>query len=115
MTAFDQEPPLQATPLLTSSTSLSRRLTRHPLRPHLALNPPRLASRRSRRALRLLGLLFALGRRLLLLAFCNRLLAGCFAGLGTLRAAVFDEFEGCADDASLLLYGAASAPFCGFL
>lgn len=94
-----------------SSTSLSGRLIRHTLRPHLALNPPRLPPRRSSRAFRLLSLLLALSRRLLLLALRNSFLTRCLAGLGTLRAAVFDEFEGSADNASLLLYGAAGALF----
>ena len=67
------------------------------------------------RTLRLLGLLLALGRRLLLLALRDGLLARGLAGLGSLRATVFDEFEGSADDASLLLYGAAGALFGGFL
>lgn len=100
---------------LTSSTSLSRRLIRHPLRSHLALDSPRLPPRRSSRTLRLLGLLLALGRRFLLLALGNSLLACCLAGLGTLRTAVFDEFEGCTDDASLLLHSTAGALLGGFL
>ena len=99
------------TPHNPNSTSLPRRLIRHALRPHLALDPPRLPPRRSSRTLCLLGLLLALGRRLLLLAFGDGLFPSCFARLGTLRAAVFDEFEGGADDASLLLYGATGALF----
>ena len=102
-------------PSITSLTSLSGRLVRHTFRPHLALNPPRLPPRRSGRTLRLLGLLLALGRRLLLLALRDSLLTCCLASLGTLRAAVFDEFEGGADDASLLLHGAAGALFGGIL
>lgn len=100
---------------VTSSTSLPGRLIRHTFRPHLALNPPRLPPRCSSRTLRLLSLLLALSCCLLLLALRDCLLTCCLAGLGTLRAAVFDEFEGSADDASLLLYGAAGALFGGFL
>ena len=99
----------------TSSTSLSRCLIRHTLRPHFALDPPWLPPRRACRTLRLLGFLLALRRRLLLLALRDSLFACCLTCLGALRAAVFNEFEGRADDASLLLYGAAGALFRGFL
>lgn len=114
MTSIANHAPLPFFPI-TSSTSLSGHLVRHTLRPHLALDPPRLPPRRSSRTLRLLGLLLTLSRRFLLLALRNSFLACCLAGLGPLRATVFDEFEGSADDASLLLYGAAGALFGDFL
>ena len=117
-----QPPPLPTPPLLPTnssllapSTSLSRRLARYTLRAHLTLYPPRLPPCRPRRALRLFGLLLALGRRFLLLALGDGFFPRCLARFGTLRAAVFDQFEGRADDASLLLYGAAGALFRGFL
>jgi len=37
------------------------------------------------------------------------------AGFGTLGSALFDDVEGCTDDASLLLYRAAGALFGDFL
>lgn len=113
MTSNRKQPsaPLPPSHPITTSTSLSGRLIRHSLRSHLALNPPRLPPRRASRTLRLLGLLLALGRGLLLLALRDGLFPRRLARLGTLRATVFDEFEGRADDASLLLYGAAGALF----
>lgn len=57
----------------------------------------------------LLGLLLALLLGLLGLAGCNGLLSGGGAGFGTLAAALLDDVEGGADNATLLLDGAAGA------
>ena len=88
---------------------------RRALCPHLTLNPPRLPPRCTSRALRLLGLLLAFSCSFLLLALRDGFLAGCFSGFGSLRAAVFDQFEGGADDATLLFYGTAGALLGDFL
>ena len=98
-------------PLTTLRTDLLRRA----LRTHLALNPARLSTSLTLRALSLLGLLLALTLLLLVLALGDSFLAGCLASFGALRAAVFDEFERCADDASLLLYCSAGALLGDFL
>ena len=78
------------TPTLSHLSRLPRRLIRNPLTAHLTLNPTRLAPRRARRALRLLGLLLALRVRFLLFALGNGFLTRCGSGFGTLGAAVFD-------------------------
>ena len=70
---------------------------------------------RARCRLRLLHLLLALRRRLLLLALLDRGLARCRAGFRSLRAALLDHVEGGADDAALLLDGAAGALLGDFL
>lgn len=98
----------------TTSATLRARLHWCSLRSHLAdlcRLPPRCAGR----SLRLLHLLLALAGNLLLLGFLYRCLAGCLAGFGTLGTALFDDVEGGADDASLLLYRAASTLFSDFL
>ena len=98
-----------------SLARLRAHLIRRALCPHLTLNPPRLPSRCTSRALRLLSLLLAFSCSFLLLALRDGFLAGCFSSFGSLRAAVFDQFEGGADDAALLFYGAAGALFGDFL
>ena len=99
-TAFDhdlkpQKPPYTPFPPpnpTTVSTSHPGCLVRHPLRPHLALDPAGLAPRGAGRTLGFLGLLLALGRGLLLFPFRNGFFSCCFSGLGTLRTAVLDDF-----------------------
>ena len=110
-TSLQQAPPLIQRP----STTLSTNLLRRPLSTHLALNSPRLSPCTCSRTLRLLLLLLALTVRLLLLALCNGLLASSFTRFGTLGAAVFDQFEWGANDASLLLYCSSGAFFGNFL
>ena len=102
-----------ATPI--SSARLGAHLIRRALRTHLTLNPPRLPPRCTSRALRLLGLLLAFSGSFLLLALRDGFLAGCFSGFGSLRAAVFDQFERGTDDATLLFYGTAGALLGDFL
>jgi hypothetical protein len=80
-----------------------------------ALDPAGLPPRCTRCTLRLLHLLLALGRRLLLLAFLDRGLTGCGAGFGALGAAVFDDVEGGTDNGTLMLDGASGALLGGFL
>jgi len=102
------------------STRLRLHLTRRPLRPHLANLPPlrhapRPPRRTRHRALGLLRLLLALALRLLLLPRLDGGHARRGAGFGPLGAALFDHVEGGADDAALLLDGAAGALFGDFL
>ena len=90
-------------------------LRRRTLRTHFAHHPPYLSPRRSRRTLRLLHLLLALGGGFLFLTGLDGFLAGGGSGFWTLRSALFDHLEGGADDASLLLDGAAGTFFGDFL
>ena len=98
-----------------SSTRLRAHFIRRALCPHLTLDPSRLPSRRTSGALRLLSLLFAFSSSFLLLPLRDGLLAGCLSGFGSLRAAIFDQFEGGADDATLLFYCTAGALLGDFL
>ncbi len=107
-------------PHLPNSTRLRLHLTRRPLRPHLTDLPslrhsPRTPRRTRHRALGLLRLLLALALRLLLLRGLDGGHARGGAGFGPLGAALFDHVEGGADDAALLLDGAAGAFFGDFL
>lgn len=109
---------LPACSLINISTPLPRlriRLCRCPLRAHLALDPPGLSPRSSCGVLRLLHLLFALASRLLLFALLDRCLTSGLTCFGALRAALFDYFEGGADDATLGFDGAAGAFLGDFL
>ena len=96
-------------------TTLSIDLVWRALSPHLALNLPQLAPRRSRRALCLLGLLLALRCRLLLLAFFDCCLTSRGTSFGTLGSPFFDDVERSADDGSLVLYCAAGTLLGDFL
>lgn len=82
---------------------LACRLARCSLRPLFALNPTRLSPRCSRRALRLLHLLLAFRRRLLLLACLDGFLTCRCSSFWSLRTALFDYVERGTHDTTLLL------------
>ena len=109
------EASMQNTPNPSPSTSLRTNLHRRALRAHLTLQPPGLPPRLHGRRLRLFRLLLTLGRRLLLLPLADRRLSRRGTGFRPLRTTLFDYVEGGADDAALLLDGAAGAFFGDFL